>query len=115
MSTITGTTLKAAKEGRKVSEQILKAYAQAYEQLPKDSGLPPPPPQGELPDFAPMERILKVTDVPFLPENLALIQDHADGIAKYPQLVFVDLFLRQQGPEKSPPAASAPAQSANQE
>jgi hypothetical protein len=44
-----------------------------------------------------MERLLQVTDVPFLPENLALIQDHADDVAKYPQLTFVDLFLRQQG------------------
>lgn len=87
---VVGTIVKAGKEGEEVAATLSETYAAFVNQGGVGAVSPD---DGEKP--ASIEAALGVQDVPLLPENLKLINDAKDDLTKYPQLLSVDLILRE--------------------
>jgi hypothetical protein len=88
---ITGTALAAAREGKQLTDTLREAYGR----MATAAGLPPPP-EGKLPDIAPLQSALQVADVPFHQENLAILEQHAQEISRTTPVLWMELILRNQ-------------------
>ena len=89
---ITATILQGAEQNLDFDRDLLQPYINWMEDMNKMST-----DSGEKIDFQDLKEMLGTEGVPFLEENLELIKENREDIAKMKKIGWIDIFLRSQG------------------